>query len=98
MARVWTDITTADENAYHGGIMFDTERRSWDEAEVDHQLNPSNHIFVTKTGLYQFDGGRTVLYSGARRVGVLEGFNPDTAHDGDNRQGLSDESPISVAQ
>lgn len=90
MAIVRLEIISADDNLWRGMMEFDTERTSWFETEVDHHLQPAENIFNTKHGSYLFKGGRTVLMSGAKQIGVVERLNPDNV--GKGGQGRCDET------
>jgi hypothetical protein len=88
LAQIFISIDTVDQDASPGTMIFDNLLNNWSETEPD----GATKIFTTKSGTYVRDGVTTTLMSGARRVGILNKFNPDTVKPGDHDHGLSDES------
>ena len=96
MTLVRVDLTTADQHGNRGGILFDVIHHTWEEFEVDQNMQPLTNIFVTKRGAYKLAGADTVLLSSAARIGIFREFNPDLTQIGDSGQGQSDETGIQL--
>ena len=96
MTLVRVDLTTANQNAYRGGILFDVIHHTWEEFEVDQALRPLTNMFVTKRGVYKLAGADTLLLSPAARIGIFRDLNLDLTQIGDSGQGQSDETGIQL--
>ena len=96
MTLVRVDLTTADQNGYRGGILFDVKHHTWEEFEVDQALRPLTYMFVMKRGVYKLAGVDTLLLFPAARVGIFRDLNLDLTQIGDSGQGQSDETGIQL--
>jgi hypothetical protein len=87
LAQIFISIDSVDEATDTGTMIFDNVLKNWSETEP----GGATKIFATKSGTYVYKDGDTTLNSGVHRVGVLNGFNPDTVAPGKHGHGLSDE-------